>query len=268
MLRKTFAILTILIAILNCTPEEPTPQNTFVVEAFLFAEEPVDNIIIKHTVPLEKTSLIIDPIDDALVVLIKNGQEFPLEATGDGGSYAYLLQDLQVNVGDLFRIEINYNGITAFGETTVPEATKGLEISETIIELPPIGPEFIDAINKINLFSSWDNPNNELHYMIIEDREKVKDPIFPDQIADQLQQFRFVSAPTRESLFDINAANFTTFGIYVVKVYRINQEYADLYESLVQDSRDLNEPLSNITNALGIFSAFASDSVFFEIRRQ
>ena len=125
-----------------------------------------------------------------------------------------------------------------------------------------------EAINNINLFASWDNPNNDLHFMIIEDREKVIDPIFPDQIADQLQQFRFVSEPTRESLFDINAANFTTFGKYVVKVYHINQEYADLYESLAQDSRDLNEPLSNITNAIGVFSAFASDSVFFEIRRQ
>lgn len=176
---------------------------------------------------------------------------------------AYLLQDLQVNVGDLFRIEINYNGITAFGETTVPEATKGLEISETLIEFLPIGPEFIDAINKINLFFSRDNPNNELHHMIIEDCEKVEEPIFPDQIADQLQQFRFVSDPTRESLFDINAADFTTFGKYIVKVYRINQEYADLYESLAQVSRDSNEPLSNITNALGIFSAFASDSRIF-----
>ena len=268
MLRKIFTILLIPAAFFNCTPEEPTPKNSFVVEAFLFAEEPVDNIIIRHTSPLEKTSLTTDPIDDALVVLIKNDRKFPLEATGDSGHYTYPLQDLQVNVGDLFRIEINHDGITAFGETIVPEATKDLRISETLIKLPPIGPGFADSLNKINLFVNWNNLNNELHFMTIEDLEKVKDPIFPDQIASQLEQFRFVSEPTRESLFYINAANFTTFGKYIVKVYHINQEYADLYESLAQDSRDLNEPLSNITNALGIFSAFASDSVFFEIRRQ
>ncbi len=243
-------------------------MNTFVVEAFLFADEPIDDIVIKHTVPLEESSLISIPINDALVILIKNGNGFPLEATGDSGRYTYALQDLQVNTGDLFQIEITYDGIKAFGETTVPEATKSLEISETLIALPPIGPGFAEAINNINLFASWDNPNNDLHFMIIEDREKVIDPIFPDQIVDQLQQFRFISEPTRESIFNISAANFTTFGKYVVKVYHINQEYADLYESLVQDSRDLNEPHSNITNALGIFSAFASDSVFFEIRRQ
>jgi hypothetical protein len=45
----------------------------------------------------------------------------------------------------------------------------------------------------------------------------------------------------------------------------VNKEYEDLFNNLEQDSRDLNEPPSNITGALGIFTAFAADSVFFEI---
>jgi len=49
-----------------------------------------------------------------------------------------------------------------------------------------------------------------------------------------------------------------------VSVYRVNQEYADLYEGRRQDSRDLNEPSTNIENGLGVFSAFNSDSTFFE----
>jgi len=46
-------------------------------------------------------------------------------------------------------------------------------------------------------------------------------------------------------------------------LYRVNQEYVDLYKSRDQDSRNLNEPLTNIENGLGIFSAFANDSVYF-----
>ncbi|MDA3862202.1 MAG: hypothetical protein PF445_13365 [Melioribacteraceae bacterium] len=46
-------------------------------------------------------------------------------------------------------------------------------------------------------------------------------------------------------------------------LYRVNKEYVDLYESRDQDSRNLNEPLTNIENGLGVFSAFASDSVYF-----
>ncbi len=36
----------------------------------------------------------------------------------------------------------------------------------------------------------------------------------------------------------------------------------------IQDSRDLNEPPTNIDGGLGVFSAFASDSVFFQVVRE
>ena len=42
----------------------------------------------------------------------------------------------------------------------------------------------------------------------------------------------------------------------------------ELFKNLEQDSRDLNEPPSNIVNAIGIFTAFALDSVFFEVNRE
>lgn len=34
------------------------------------------------------------------------------------------------------------------------------------------------------------------------------------------------------------------------------------------DSRDLNEPYTNINNGLGIFSGFASQEVYFEVIKQ
>ena len=57
----------------------------------------------------------------------------------------------------------------------------------------------------------------------------------------------------------------THYGNHRLKLYRVNDEYADLYEGLDQDSRDLNEPPSNIDGALGVFSAFAADSAFFRV---
>ncbi len=56
-------------------------------------------------------------------------------------------------------------------------------------------------------------------------------------------------------------------GAHHAKVYRVNAEYAQLYENRTQDSRDLNEPPSNIRNGLGVFSAFNSSSVSFEVAR-
>jgi len=55
------------------------------------------------------------------------------------------------------------------------------------------------------------------------------------------------------------------YGTHKVTVYHVKEEYADLFENRTQDSRDLNQPPSNIENALGIFTGFASQSVFFEV---
>ena len=57
-------------------------------------------------------------------------------------------------------------------------------------------------------------------------------------------------------------------GLESPRVYRINQEYADLYGSRQQDSRDLNEPLTNNRNGLGVFSAFNSQAVYFYARAE
>jgi len=53
----------------------------------------------------------------------------------------------------------------------------------------------------------------------------------------------------------------------LVQVFRVNQEYVDLFENIDQDSRNLNEPPTNIANGLGIFTAFNSDSIFFEVKK-
>jgi hypothetical protein len=64
--------------------------------------------------------------------------------------------------------------------------------------------------------------------------------------------------------YSINHRIIIHYGRHQVKLYRINQEYADLYMSRQQDSRDLNEPLTNIQNGLGVFSAFNSEIVYFD----
>jgi hypothetical protein len=58
------------------------------------------------------------------------------------------------------------------------------------------------------------------------------------------------------------------YGIHVVRVYRVNQEYAYLYENREQDSRTLAEPLTNVHDGLGIFTAFSYEEVFIEVTKK
>jgi hypothetical protein len=77
---------------------------------------------------------------------------------------------------------------------------------------------------------------------------------------------RFVSEPTAADSAFVSQLTLKYFGLHKLLLHRVNQEYADLYAGLVQDSRDLNEPPSNIVNGLGVFSAFSADSAFFTVR--
>jgi len=251
--------------------------NQFVVRAFLYAGEPIDDISIRTIFPLAAAENTSSPINDATVTLIKNGQRYDLLSSGNEGLYHYPAEDVTVETNDVFQLEVTHNGITATAETTVPKPTTGLSLSADSIIVPQIpfseGREVV--AEKIGSFmrgsrveATWDNPEEDLHFMVVESVSDTLDPILPGQVIEALARFRFVSEPTENSTLTFLGGTLVSFGTYAVKVYRINQEYAALYENRSQDSRDLNEPPSNVQNALGVFSAFNSQEAFFEVARE
>ena len=276
MKNKLICLFTLGILIYSCTDENlnDIAENQFVVEAFIYAGEPIDDIRIKTSFPLSDEEDTSTPINDAQVALIKDGQRFDLISSGNDGYYQYPGSDLEVATNDLFELEVMHNGITATAKTTVPTPTTGLSLSQDTVFVPrlPIGQgaEAIrmvigDFVRNSTIEANWDNPNEDLYFVVVESLTEQNDPIFPDAVINALERFRFVSEPTNESSLTFLSGTLVSFGTYQVRVYHINEEYAALYENREQDSRDLNEPPSNVTNALGVFSAFNSQSAFFEL---
>lgn len=263
------------ITCLQCSEEVKTEDN-FVMEAYLFSNENVKNIKINQILPIESGDTIAPAIEDARVVLKKELQEYVLQFDKTSKTYFYQGNNLQVTPNDLFEITVINKSRTATATTVVPQPTKGLQLSGDKINIPQIQLNFSTRDQLVALFANarltvnWDNSGNELHFIAIESLEKF-DPIFPSNfpstIVGLFRTFRFVSAPNRNDSYEIVGLSLETYGRYRVKVYRVNKEYADLFENQTQDSRDLNEPPSNVTNAFGLFSAFASDSAFFDVVR-
>lgn len=263
------------IVCLQCSEEVRTEDN-FVMEAYLFSNENIRNIKINEILPIESSDTIAPAIEDATVVLKKESQEYFLQFDKTSKSYFYQGNDLQVKPNDLFEIKVINKSRTATAATLVPQPTKGLRLSSDKINIPQIQLNLSTRDQLTALFANarltvnWDNPENELHFIAIESLDKFE-PIFPanfpSTVVGLFRTFRFVSAPNRNNSYDIVGLSLETYGRYRVKVYRVNKEYADLFENQTQDSRDLNEPPSNVTNAFGLFSAFASDSAFFDVVR-
>jgi hypothetical protein len=270
---KIILFLSILTLAINaCTKVEQLDfSNNFVVEAFLFENEAIDNIKIKTTYALEASEDLSVPINEAQVQLIKNEKTYPLVASGTDGFYHYEGNDLTIEVDDVIQLEVSYQGRNATAQTTIPTKPVNVNINIDTVKIPRIGfsPSDIqklrDALQGLTIEVDWENPNEDWYYIVVENIEAKEDPIFPSQIGTALQRFRFVSDPTQNNMETVIGAGLKSYGTHKVTVYHVNQEYADLFENRTQDSRDLNEPPSNIKNAIGIFTGFASESVLFEV---
>lgn len=285
-MKKIIYIITIMIAVgfVSCEDESVySLEENFVLQAYLYANEPVTQIKVNKTVALTEPDSVGEPINDATITLFKNDVAYSLVSSGGNGTYLYAGEDLQVETGDDFYIEAQVGERSTNATTTVPEPPQGTVLSKDVLELSEITineqtgfpdlssrDEIRELLTGAQLDVFWDNPSNELHFVVVENAEENQESIFPDfnggfAIPGSTGDFRQVNPPTRESSFKVSLSELKYWGKYVVKVYRVNQEYADLYENLKQDSRDLNEPPSNINNGLGIFSAFNSELVYFEV---
>ena len=240
-----------------------------VVEAFLFAGEPADDIRLTETVPLGEDPALAPTVDDATVTLVRGSERWLLSRLEEPGTYGYLGDDLQIREGDLFRIAVAAFGRTATGETVVPGPPDGVQLDKEMLEVPQLAPGSFQpgALQSLQVTVSWENPASSLHFVDVEGLDPEAESIFPDFIRQGAGRFRIRSAPTEENFHAIGLRQLEHLGRHRAIVYRVNQEYTDLYNNRVQDSRDLNEPPSNIRGGLGVFSAFNSVAREFDLVR-
>ncbi|MFC2076768.1 DUF4249 family protein [candidate division KSB1 bacterium] len=108
-----------------------------VIGAFIYSGEPVQEVRLTATLPLGSEDSTATPINDAEVRLIKEGVFYELlSSAGDSGYYHYEGDDLIVGAGDELRIEVDYFGKTAWGETMVPEPPVGVAIADSNLVIP------------------------------------------------------------------------------------------------------------------------------------
>ena len=274
MIRIFYFILSLLF--ISCDDETPIRDN-FVVEAFLFQGEKVDDIKIKETKSWNSDDTVDVMIDNANIKLYANGDEFNLSYDNLRQSYISN-EEIDIISGNTYGIRVEVNDRVATAETIVPTKPVGLRLSNDKIVVPslklsPALPNILaDLFQNARTNIMWDNPTNEYHYLTIKYVSAQDDPIFtedfPGAIGDFFSNFSLQSAPSQDELYNVICMSLKNYGKYMVTLYKINEDYVRLFESEVQDGTELNEPPSNIINAFGIFSSFASDTTSFEIVRQ
>lgn len=248
-------------ALHGCDSSSPLlpEREALVVRAYLYAGEPVADVQLATTYALTSDAAGGAPINDAAVRLEKNGASYSLaRSAGDSGYYHYPGADLFVQAGDHFRIVVERANALTTGETTIPAPPRHLKISQN---------EFVIAANApfdtSSLTITWEGEDT-FYFVVIENLETAPEPTgatpFPGR---GIQTFR--SRPMRERSYGIRSFDLRYYGEHRARVYKVNQEYAELYAFDQQDSRHLNEPRTNIKNGLGIFAGFSSAEIHFRV---
>jgi hypothetical protein len=269
---KYYIILFLGLTLFSCEKEilqQSESENQIVVEAYLYSGEVIDDVNITEMLPYDGEDTVYTSISDAEITLYHNYMAYPLMSSDSAGWYHYPGDDLEIIVGDSYTLQFDYSGKQISSETIVPEAPTGLTISQTEVYINEDDYQdnpfaFMESIPQIEL--NWDESEGDYFFVLVENIEE--DPVDIDLgiISERMENFRFVSRPVPlNSYILMPMLIIQQYGTHLIRVFRVNQEYADLYESMEQDSRNLNEPLTNIENGLGVFTAFSCDSIYLEV---
>ena len=250
-------------------------RELIVLEGYLFQGEPVDSIHLTKTVSFESGDTIYPSVTDAQVEITWNNIQFDLQSIGNG-YYRYNGDALTVVEGQSYTISIVTDGIELTSTTKVPYAPTGVELSGTFINVDTtlsFGFPGQDDPEDSGITIRWNNPDNGYFYVLLENADTSAADIVYDTgdfpggefPSGRMGMFSFRSEPFQGDEYIINSRSLEKYGRHRIKIYRVNQEYADLFKNRNQDSRSLSEPLTNIKNALGIFTAFSYTGADFYV---
>ena len=270
---KSIFGLVLLLIINACTEESNViiDTKTAVVEAYLFAGQGLDAVRINQSYAYARENSDLISLDDLEVQISDGQQTYDLDHSTEG---IYQNPDFIPQSGATYVLTFDHNGATVRSETYVPQK-RTISISKASVRL-----EKITDINDLieNGFGGdqdaievmWDNSEGNYYYVVIENIEDnpefVNDLLAEFQANGNARRFFQITEPEISDFYAINALrDLTQFGTYRIIVYRVNPEYAALYETAGTSSISIASPPSNIENGLGIFTGVSSDTVYLEV---
>lgn len=187
-----------------------------------------------------------------------NGQE--LQETA-GGTYSLDLGADTIRSLEEYNLEFEYQGKLVRASTTVPQPVRNLRIEPASIVQTYSSYFWGGTEDTTGIVLSWDDPDGSFYqvYVVSPSGSTVNTPsgpVFGRRMMQPFQGNRHV----------MRSMDFPTTGYYTIYLYRVNKDYADLYERV--SSTDLANPAGSIDNALGIFTSLSAASVGFSVTEE
>ena len=268
--RKTY-LFALFLLLAGCYDTELVFEDQYriVVQSYLYVGVGESETILSSMISFGNDSTGGDPISGAVITLTGDSEEW-IYGEIDTVPGTYMLENAPEFVpGEPYTLHIETSDYLLEASTVIPESPPEVNMSATSISIPRVA-DMRDITWPDPIVLTWENPQGESFFVQIENIESNPSTIRPDPPDDFPHKgggfvFQMVTRPTSGESYSITPMDLTHYGTHRIIFYRVNEEYANLYQSLDQDSRELNEPFSNVKNGLGIFTAFNSDTLYFEV---
>jgi hypothetical protein len=222
-----------------------------VVQAYLAAGQQI-SVYIKKEILIGSTDTTTQTIDNLIVKISFSGNTVTLTPKGKG---IYMSDPTNIAVaGQTYNLDFIYNGTEITASTIVPSKPAGVVISATTLSIPANTFNY-SSITPLTL--SWNNPDNE-YFMVL---AQTNDTLSPIDTSSHFRHTFFRNQPVQSGTYQLSPRDFSYYGNYNVILYKLNADYAALYNSTGNNSQNLTKPISNINNGLGIFSGINADTL-------
>jgi len=250
------SIIITIITISSC--KKDTMNNSYIakaiVQAYLVDGQPI-SIYVKKEILIGSTDTATQTIDNLVVKITSAGNTVTLNAKGHG---LYVDSTYKAIAGQTYNLNFLYNGVEITSSTIVPTKPSGVQISATSLSIPA-NTYNTSSIAPLNL--TWSNSNNDFFLVLVQLFQSA-DTLSPIDTSSHFHRHGFFrNQPMQSSSYQISPRDFSYYGVYNVILFKLNPEYAALYNGSDNNSQNLTKPICNINNGLGIFSGINADTL-------
>lgn len=279
-IQQLFFLLILILLPLSCTSDyanNSLPDDKVVVQGYIYSDHDVQRLSLNYTFSLNSSDTIGQPVTDAAVAVYVNDIVYPFYHNQDmPGEYFSLQGFLQPKAGDRLRLEVLHQQNLIEAYSSMPPAPVNLQLSRKDMRFPnkdmaDLTSAELNNLPNIAIDITWDQQSLGQYYYFAKMRNIDANPN-----ALKIYGPGVLAIPTTFSTnlralngFSVDYKDVSHTGAHVVSVYRVNQEYADLYGTLFdQNARGVQAPATNVENGLGIFTGFTcSTDTFFVVQK-
>lgn len=230
-----------------------------VVESYLVPNAPVGVKITKQLL-FQSEDTVAQNLSGLSVRITDANKTYDLIESSPG---YYENSTLKPQAGEDYILSFTYKDKELSAQTAIPTKPLGFSSSAASIVVSGVyGGGMGMGIPPEPVTLTWENADNQYHMVVVENIESNPSLIYTDSDAP-VRSFR--NTPTVAVSQELNMRNFSYYGKHRLILFKLNAEYAALYEQLGSSSLDIVAPPTNINNGLGIFTGINADTLYLSV---